>query len=94
MMSNEKVEQFSHQEVAVKIKVYSMRWLILGIFVAYSASSSVQWIQYSIISDVVTKYYDINSRLVDLTSILYMVLYIVFVFPASYIMEYWVSLLP
>lgn len=92
IMSTEKVEKCSPQEVAEKIKVYSIRWLILGIFVAYSASSAIQWIQYSIISDVVTKYYDINSTIVDWTSMIYMVLYIVFVFPASYIMEHWVSL--
>lgn len=91
-MNTEKVEKFSPQEAPNKIEVYSIRWFILGIFVACSASSSFQWIQYSIITDVVTKYYDISSTLVNWTSLLYMVLYIVFVFPASYIMDRWVSI--
>lgn len=74
-----------------KIQVYPIRWLVLAIFVAYSASNAIQWTQFSIISDVVTKYYEIDATLVDWTSLVYMVLYIPLVFPASYIMEKLVS---
>lgn len=91
-MNTEKVQKFSHQQVPEKIKVYAIRWVVLGIFVSYSAISAFQWIQFSIISDVVTKYYDVDLTFVNWTSMIYMVLYMVFVFPASYIMESWVSL--
>lgn len=70
-----------------KIKLYKIRWLVLAIFVLYSASNSIQWIQFSIISDVIVKYYGVSTTWVDWTSMIYMVLYIPFVFPASYFLE-------
>ncbi|CAG9827248.1 unnamed protein product [Diabrotica balteata] len=70
-----------------KIQVYGVRWIVLGIFVFYSAVNAMQWIQFSIINDVVVKYYGISSMWVDWTSIIYMVLYVPFVFPASYLLE-------
>uniref|UniRef100_A0A6P7GMZ9 Uncharacterized MFS-type transporter C09D4.1-like n=1 Tax=Diabrotica virgifera virgifera TaxID=50390 RepID=A0A6P7GMZ9_DIAVI len=70
-----------------RIQVYGIRWIVLGIFVFYSAVNAMQWIQFSIINDVVVKYYGISSMWVDWTSIIYMVLYVPFVFPASYLLE-------
>lgn len=37
-------------------KVYARRWIVLAIFVFYSASNAMQWIQFSIIANVVQKY--------------------------------------
>lgn len=39
-----------------EFRVYKIRWLILGLFVLYSASNALQWIQYSIIANIVQKY--------------------------------------
>lgn len=72
-------------------QLYKIRWFLLGLFVAYSASNSMQWIQFSILTDVVTKYYGVSTTWVDWTSMLYMVLYIPFIFPASYLLDKWVS---
>lgn len=74
-----------------KCKVYKIRWLILGIFVVYSAVNAMQWIQYSIISDVIVKYYGISTTAVNWTSMIYMILYIPFIFPGSYILDRLVS---
>lgn len=68
-------------------KVYKIRWLILGIFVLYSASNSMQWIQYSIIANIITDFYGVTSIAVDWTSMIYMVLYIPSVFPASFLLD-------
>ncbi|XP_043490525.1 feline leukemia virus subgroup C receptor-related protein 1 [Polistes fuscatus] len=68
-------------------KIYSRRWLILMIFVLYSASNAMQWIQYSIIANIVERYYKVTSVLVDLTSMIYMITYIPFIFPASYLLD-------
>ncbi|KAJ8981718.1 hypothetical protein NQ317_003783 [Molorchus minor] len=70
-----------------KIQVYKIRWLILALFVAFSASNAMQWIQFSIIADVVVKYYGVSTQWVDWTSMIYMVLYIPFIFPGSYLLE-------
>lgn len=75
-----------------KYTVYRIRWLILGIFVLYSASNSVQWTQYSIIQDAVVKYYGVSTSFVYWTTMVYMITYIPFIFPASWFMDKMVSL--
>ncbi|XP_014599674.1 PREDICTED: feline leukemia virus subgroup C receptor-related protein 1 isoform X4 [Polistes canadensis] len=47
----------------------------------------MQWIQYSIIANIVERYYKVTSVLVDLTSMIYMITYIPFIFPASYLLD-------
>ncbi|CAK9813790.1 Uncharacterized MFS-type transporter C09D4.1 [Anthophora quadrimaculata] len=68
-------------------KVYKRRWLILMIFVLYSASNAMQWIQYSIISNIVMFYYQVSNMMVDMTSLIYMITYIPLIFPASYLLD-------
>ncbi|KAG5869600.1 hypothetical protein JTB14_031641 [Gonioctena quinquepunctata] len=70
-----------------KIRVYGTRWVVLAIFVMYSASNSSHWIQFSIITNVIVKYYGISTTWVDWTSMIFMVLYVPFIFPASYLLE-------
>ncbi|KAF7996263.1 hypothetical protein HCN44_001895 [Aphidius gifuensis] len=77
--------QPTHQ--AVETKIYPMRWAVLAIFVFYSASNAAQWIQYSIIPDVVKKHYGVSDLTVDMTSMIYMITYIPFIFPASYFLD-------
>lgn len=72
-------------------KVYKRRWLILIIFVLYSASNSMQWIQYSIIANIVTMYYNVSTFSVDMTSMIFMITYIPFIFPASFVLDKFVS---
>ncbi|KRT86292.1 membrane transporter [Oryctes borbonicus] len=67
--------------------VYKIRWVILGIFVLYSASNAMQWIQYSIIANIITEFYGVSSIAVDWTSMIYMILYIPTVFPASFLLD-------
>lgn len=91
-MNNSDVEAKAGQLPQIeKVKVYKIRWLILALFVGFSASNSIQWIQFSIIADVVVKYYNIPTTWVDWTSMIYMVLYIPFIFPGSYLLERLVS---
>ncbi|KAL1491446.1 hypothetical protein ABEB36_012044 [Hypothenemus hampei] len=68
-------------------KVYPIRWFILGLFVFFSASNAMQWIQYTIISTVIRDYYQVSADWVNWTSLIYMVLYIPFIFPGSYLLE-------
>ncbi|XP_025988426.1 feline leukemia virus subgroup C receptor-related protein 2 [Solenopsis invicta] len=70
-----------------KLKVYKKRWIILIIYMIYNATNSSQWIEYSIISNIVTRYYGVSSLMVDWTSMIFMATYVVFVFPASYVID-------
>uniref|UniRef100_A0A182JHX4 Major facilitator superfamily (MFS) profile domain-containing protein n=1 Tax=Anopheles atroparvus TaxID=41427 RepID=A0A182JHX4_ANOAO len=72
---------------AGEFRMYKRRWLVLAIFVMYSASNSLQWIQYSIIANIVQRYYNITSTWVDWTSMIFMILYIPLIFPASWILD-------
>ncbi|KAK9307252.1 hypothetical protein QLX08_002293 [Tetragonisca angustula] len=84
-----RTNQHSDQPLSqiIETKVYKRRWLILMIFVLYSASNAMQWIQYSIIANIVMAYYNVSSFLVDMTSMIYMITYIPFIFPASYLLD-------
>ncbi|KAK9510915.1 hypothetical protein O3M35_005591 [Rhynocoris fuscipes] len=60
---------------------------MLALFVFYSMSNSLQWIQYAIIGDVIEKYYKISSTYVEWTSMIYMVSYIFLIVPGSWALD-------
>ncbi|CAK1544368.1 unnamed protein product [Leptosia nina] len=68
-------------------KVCKARWLMLGFFVLYSASNALQWTQYTIISDIVVRYYGVTSNIVSWTSMVYMIAYVPLIFPASWLLD-------
>ncbi|XP_069675450.1 choline/ethanolamine transporter flvcr2b [Periplaneta americana] len=70
-----------------RCKLYKRRWLMLLIFVLYSMSNAMQWIQYSIITNIIVKYYDVDSQAVNWTSMIYMITYIPLIFPASWFLD-------
>lgn len=41
---------------AGEFKVYKRRWAVLAIFTLYSSSNALQWIQYSIIANIIQKW--------------------------------------
>lgn len=67
--------------------VSKKRWLILVIYILYSAANAFQWMEYSIIGNVVMRFYQVNSTAVDWTSIIYMLIYPIIVVPVSYFIE-------
>uniref|UniRef100_A0A0N5ARS0 MFS domain-containing protein n=1 Tax=Syphacia muris TaxID=451379 RepID=A0A0N5ARS0_9BILA len=74
----------------VRNKKYSgtkKRYLILGLFIALSASNSFQWIEYAIVAHAIVKFYNVSYALVDWTSVIYMLTYIAFVIPASWFLN-------
>lgn len=77
---------------APEYKLYKRRWIVLCIFVLYSASNSMQWIQYAIIADVIMEYYNTSSFWVDWTSMIFMITYIPLIFPASWMLDKFVSI--
>ncbi|XP_047984885.1 uncharacterized MFS-type transporter C09D4.1 isoform X2 [Leguminivora glycinivorella] len=84
---NEKGANLESPTKKVEYKVTPNRYLMLGIFVFYSASNAFQWIQYSIIQDAVVKYYEVSSITVYWTSMIYMITYIPLIFPASWLLD-------
>lgn len=66
------------------IKVYFRRWVLLAIVVVVLTVSAMQFLQFCIISNVIQVYFDIDSRLIDLTSILYMLIHFISYVPITF----------
>ncbi|CAI2319246.1 unnamed protein product [Caenorhabditis sp. 36 PRJEB53466] len=70
-------------------RVFKKRWLILAIFMFLSGSNGAQWIQYSIIANIISDYYGVSFQAVDWTSMIYMLTYIFFFIPAAWLLDKW-----
>ncbi|GIY57249.1 feline leukemia virus subgroup C receptor-related protein 2 [Caerostris extrusa] len=69
-------------------RLYRSRFLMLFfLFVAYSMANAFQWIEYSIIANIVSNYYQVQNYTVIWTSTIYMVLYMILIVPANWILE-------
>lgn len=69
-----------------KIKVYKWRWVVLAILVATLSVNNGVWISLSPIADVVQCYYNTSKFWVNSASMIYMVTYILFVVPCSWLL--------
>ncbi|XP_067633051.1 uncharacterized MFS-type transporter C09D4.1 isoform X1 [Eurosta solidaginis] len=81
------VEQSTDTGKGDGIKVYKQRWVVLFLFVFYSGVNAAQWIQYSIINNIIVKYYGIGESWVNWTSMIYMIVYIPLIFPGSWFLD-------
>lgn len=79
--------KLNNTEITPIIKVSKKRWLILVIYIAYATLSTLQWVEYSIITDVVMKYYGVGASDVNWTSIIFMLMWPTLVFPTSFIID-------
>ncbi|GFR16667.1 feline leukemia virus subgroup C receptor-related protein 1 [Trichonephila clavata] len=68
-------------------RLYRSRFLMLFLFVTYSMASAFQWIEYSIISNILSKYYEVPEFDISYTSMVYMIFYIPLIVPANWILE-------
>ncbi|XP_067312358.1 heme transporter FLVCR2 [Pseudorasbora parva] len=72
---------------APSTRLYRRRWLILLLFSSYSLCNAFQWIQYGIINNIFMKFYSVSSFAVDWLSMVYMLTYIPFIFPVTWLLE-------
>ena len=79
------------KEVEVQYKLYHRRWFMLFMFVCFEIGNNVQWLEYSIIANLVTKYYNVPNAFVDWTSMIFMATFLPLIFPASYFLNKKVS---
>ena len=58
--SNKEYQQLINDEPTSKrsfeVRLFKRRWLVLLLFSIYSGTNAFNWIQYPIISNIVTKY--------------------------------------
>nr|XP_040055087.1 feline leukemia virus subgroup C receptor-related protein 2 isoform X2 [Gasterosteus aculeatus aculeatus] len=68
-------------------RLYKKRWVIVCLFSAYSLSNAYQWIQYGIISNILMKFYDVDGFAIDWLSMIFMLTYIPFIFPVTWLLD-------
>ncbi|KAG7509900.1 feline leukemia virus subgroup C receptor-related protein 2 isoform X3 [Solea senegalensis] len=68
-------------------RLYKRRWLVVFLFSSYSLSNAYQWIQYGIISNIVLKFYSVDAFAVDWLSMVFMLTYIPFIFPVTWLLD-------
>ncbi|XP_023123539.2 feline leukemia virus subgroup C receptor-related protein 1 [Amphiprion ocellaris] len=71
----------------LETRLYWRRFAVLTVFSLYSLVNAFQWIQYSIIANVFTRYYGVANDKVDWLSIVYMVAYVPLIFPATWLLD-------
>ncbi|XP_017282863.1 feline leukemia virus subgroup C receptor-related protein 1 [Kryptolebias marmoratus] len=71
----------------LETKLYRRRFAVLVVFSLYSMVNAFQWIHYSIIANVFTRYYRVKNVSVDWLSVVYMVAYVPLIFPATWLLD-------
>jgi len=66
---------------------YTSRWIMLFLFVMYSTSNAFQWTQLVIITNILEKYYQVETIYVSWTSMIFMATYIPLIFPATWFLQ-------
>lgn len=64
--------------------VYKTRWIVLALYSLYCTVNALQWLQYSIIADVIVEYYQVSYTAVNWTSIVYMLAYVLTILPGTW----------
>uniref|UniRef100_A0A672FC94 Feline leukemia virus subgroup C cellular receptor 1 n=1 Tax=Salarias fasciatus TaxID=181472 RepID=A0A672FC94_SALFA len=71
----------------LETRLFARRFAVLAVFSLYSLVNAFQWIQYSIITNVFTRYYGVTNDKVDWLSIVYMLAYVPLIFPATWLLD-------
>jgi hypothetical protein len=87
LLQGEYKEDTEHDEVPTNYVLYKKRWLMLLLFSMLSLTNAVQWITFAPISALVIDYYGISSFSVNMMSLVYMIVYIPFNAPSSWIVD-------
>ncbi|XP_028293855.1 choline/ethanolamine transporter flvcr2a isoform X2 [Gouania willdenowi] len=71
----------------METKLYKRRWVMLFIFCIYSMSNAFMWLQYSIISNIFMRFYNIGSLGIDWLSMIYFLTYIPLILPVTWLLD-------
>ena len=69
------------------ITVYKWRWVVLAAFFLNNAVTNYIWIMSAIVADLMVCYYGITDTLLNFTTTSYMMVYAVFMLPATWFMD-------
>lgn len=70
-----------------EVRLTWRRWLIVFLFSSYSFCNAFQWIQFGSISTIFGHFYDVSPFSIDWMSMSYMLVYIPFLFPVTWLLD-------
>ncbi|XP_028676336.1 feline leukemia virus subgroup C receptor-related protein 1 [Erpetoichthys calabaricus] len=85
--ADESQAMLSGQHESPQVKLYWRRFVVLTVFSLYSLVNAFQWIQYSIITNIFTHFYQVTNDKIDWLSVVYMVAYVPLIFPATWLLD-------
>jgi cyanate permease len=68
-------------------KVYSYRWIVLAVFMVVVAINQLMWITFAPITSISADYYQVSDIRIGLLSMIFMIVFIVISFPASWVID-------
>lgn len=71
----------------METKLYKRRWAMLFAFSAFSMSNSFMWLQYSIISNIFERFYNVSAISVDWLSMIFFLTYIPLILPVTWFLD-------
>ena len=80
-----KIEDIDTEADRLEFKLYKRRWAMLALYLGYVVISAFQWIQYSIIADVIVHYYGVPYLAVNWTSVIFMLAFVITIIPATWL---------
>jgi hypothetical protein len=88
-----KIEDVDTEADKLEFKLYKRRWAMLALYLGYVVISAFQWIQYSIIADVIVHYYGVPYLAVNWTSVIFMLAFVITIIPATWLYNKIVSII-
>jgi len=70
-----------------KYKLYGYRWVVLGVFMLINLAIQMLWITYAPITGLAAEYYGVTDLQIGLLSMIFMIAYIPFSIPASWVID-------
>ncbi|HUX21679.1 MAG TPA: MFS transporter [Spirochaetia bacterium] len=70
-----------------KVTLYGYRWLVLGVFALINLVVQAQWLTFAPVATIAQGAYHATPLQIDMLSIIFMLAFIVFSIPASYIID-------
>ncbi|XP_075719430.1 choline/ethanolamine transporter FLVCR1 isoform X2 [Rhinoderma darwinii] len=77
----------SGEVTALETRLFKRRFAVLAVFSLYSLVNAFQWIQYSILASIFTRFYRVSNPCIDWLSMVYMLAYIPLIFPATWLLD-------
>lgn len=72
-----------------ELRVYGYRWIVLLVFGIINIAIQIQWLAFAPIAKAAQSFYGVSALEIDLFSIIYLVVFIVFCIPSTYIINHY-----